>query len=258
MSDFLERIKDLSPKRLALLANELQSQLDAVEQARTEAIAIVGMGCRFPGEVSDPEAYWQLLSSGHNPITQVPPERWDVDAYYDPDPSTLGKTYTRWGGFITGVDQFDPDFFGISPREALHMDPQQRLLLEVSWEALERSGHAPKSLVGSRTGVYVAIGTNDYANLQTRANDLSGVDAYTGSGNGFCFAAGRISYALGLQGPNMALDAACASSLMAVHLACQSLRARECELALVGGVNLLLSPETNVAFSRTRVMAADG
>ena len=258
MSDFLERIQSLSPKRLALLANELQSQLDATEQARTEAIAIVGIGCRFPGGVADPEAYWQLLSSGHNPITEVPSDRWDVYAYYDPDPSTPGKTYTRWGGFLTDVDRFDPDFFGISPREALHMDPQQRLLLEVSWEALERSGHAPKSLVGSRTGVYVAIGTNDYANLQTRAGDLNGIDAYSGSGNGFCFAAGRISYALGLQGPNMALDAACASSLMAVHLACQSLRSRECELAIVGGVNLLLSPETNVAFSRSRVMAAVG
>ena len=258
MSDFLDRIQTLSPKRLALLAYELQSQLEAAEQSCTEAIALVGIGCRFPGGVSDPDAYWQLLQSGRNPITEVPPERWDVDAYYDPDPSTPGKTYTRSGGFLTDVDQFDPDFFGISPREAIHMDPQQRLLLEVSWEALERSGHAPKSLVGSRTGVYVAIGTNDYANLQTRGGDLRGIDAYSGSGNGFCFAAGRISYALGLQGPNMALDAACASSLMAVHLACQSLRMRECELALVGGVNLLLSPETNVAFSRTRVMAADG
>lgn len=258
MSDFLERIQSLSPKRLALLADELQSQLTSIEQAHTEPIALVGIGCRFPGKVTDPDTYWQLLRSGKDPITEVPPERWDVDAYYDPDPSTPGRTYTRRGGFLTGVDQFDPDFFGISPREAVHMDPQQRMLLEVSWEALERSGHAPKSLVGSRTAVYVAIGTNDYANLQTRAGDLSGIDAYSGSGNGFCFAAGRISYALGLQGPNMALDAACASSLMAVHLACQSLRARECELALVGGVNLMLSPETNVAFSRTRVMATDG
>ena len=258
MSDFLDRIQNLSPKRLALLAYELQSKLEAAERARTEAIAIVGIGCRFPGGVSDPEAYWELLHSGRNPITEVPPERWDVDAYYDPDPSTPGKTYTRRGGFLTDVDQFDPDFFGISPREAVHMDPQQRLLLEVSWEALERSGHSPQSLVGSRTGVYVAIGTNDYANLQARAGNLQGADAYSGSGNGFCFAAGRISYALGLQGPNMALDAACASSLMAVHLACQSLRSRECDLSLVGGVNLLLSPETNVVFSGTRVMSADG
>ena len=258
MSDFLERIKSLSPKRLALLANELQSQLDAAEQARTEAIAIVGMGCRFPGGVATPDDYWRLLSRGDNPITEVPSERWDVDAYYDPDPSTPGKTYTRRGGFLSDVDQFDPDFFGISPREALHMDPQQRLLLEVSWEALERSGHAPRSLVGSCTGVYVAIGTNDYANLQTRSGNLNSIDAYSGSGNGFSFAAGRISYALGLQGPNMALDAACASSLMAVHMACESLRSRECELALVGGVNLLLSPETNIAYSRTRVLAPDG
>ncbi|MEM1252990.1 MAG: amino acid adenylation domain-containing protein [Cyanobacteria bacterium P01_H01_bin.21] len=258
MNDFLERIQSLSPKRLALLAYELQSQLESIEQARTEAIAIVGVGCRFPGGVNDPEAYWQLLSSGQNPITEVPPDRWDVDAYYDPDPSAPGKAYTRHGGFLTNVDQFDPDFFGISPREAIHMDPQQRLLLEVSWEALERSGHAPKSLIGSRTGVYVAIGTTDYVTLQTRTGNLGGIDAYSGSGNGFAFASGRISYALGLQGPNMALDGTCASSLMAVHLACQGLRGRECNLALVGGVNLLLSPGVNISYSKTRILAADG
>ena len=183
VNDFLERIQSLSPKRLALLAYELQSQLESIEQARTEAIAIIGVGCRFPGGVNDPEAYWQLLSSGQNPITEVPPDRWDVDAYYDPDPSALGKAYTRHGGFLTNVDQFDPDFFGISPREAIHMDPQQRLLLEVSWEALERSGHAPKSLIGSRTGVYVAIGTTDYVTLLTRTGNLGGIDAYSVSVN---------------------------------------------------------------------------
>ncbi|MGG6293711.1 amino acid adenylation domain-containing protein [Leptolyngbya sp. AN02str] len=258
MSDFLEQIKDLSPKRLALLADELQSRLNAIEQASTEAIAVIGMGCRFPGGVTDPESYWHLLKTGTYPITLVPPERWDGDEFYDPDPNAAGKTYTRWGGFLDGVDQFDPDFFGMSPREALSLDPQQRLLLEVSWEALERAGQSPQQWVGSRTGVYVAIGTADYANLQTRAADLTDIDAYTGMGSGFCFAAGRLSYVLGLQGPNLALDAACASSLMAVHLACQSLRQRECEMALAGGVNLILSPETNIAFSKTRMMAADG
>ncbi|MEM1254706.1 MAG: amino acid adenylation domain-containing protein [Cyanobacteria bacterium P01_H01_bin.21] len=258
MNDFLKRIQSLSPKQLALLAYELQSQLEAVEQSRTEAIAIVGIGCRFPGGVTDPDAYWKLLSSGKSPITEVPPERWDVDKYYDPDPSIPGKTYTRHGGFLENVDRFDPDFFGISPREAIHMDPQQRLLLEVSWEALERSGHAPKSLMGSRTGVYVAIGTSDYVGLQTQTGDLTGIDAYSGSGNGFAFASGRISYVLGLQGPNVALDATCASSLMAVHMACQGLRARECNLALVGGVNLLLSPGVNISYAKTRILAADG
>ncbi|MEB3358052.1 MAG: amino acid adenylation domain-containing protein [Synechococcales bacterium] len=258
MSTFLERIQTLSPNRLALLACELQSKLEAMESAKNEAIAVIGMGCRFPGDVADPEAYWQLLSSGQDPITEVPPDRWDVDAYYHSDPSTPGKTYTRWGGFLQGVDQFDADFFGISPREAEQMDPQQRLLLEVSWEALERAGYGPQQLVGSRTAVYVAICTADYANLQSRARDLTGIDTYTGFGSGFSFAAGRLSYVLGLQGPNMSLDAACTSSLMGVHLGCQSLRDRECEMALVGGVNLVLSPETNVICSRTRMMAADG
>ncbi|MEM9482535.1 MAG: beta-ketoacyl synthase N-terminal-like domain-containing protein, partial [Cyanobacteria bacterium P01_F01_bin.116] len=258
MSNFLERIQNLSPNRLALLAYELQSKLEAIEAAKNEPIAVIGMGCRFPGDVTDPESYWRLLSSGQDPITEVPPERWNLEAYYNSDPSTPGKTYTRWGGFLKDVDQFDADFFGISPREAEQMDPQQRLLLEVSWEALERSGYGPQQLVGSRTGVYVAICTADYANLQSRARDLTGLDTYTGFGSGFSFAAGRLSYVLGLQGPNMALDAACASSLMGVHLGCQSLRNQECEMALVGGVNLVLSPETNVICSRTRMMAADG
>ncbi|MGF1480503.1 MAG: amino acid adenylation domain-containing protein [Cyanophyceae cyanobacterium] len=267
-STFLDRIKDLSPKRLALLADELYHQLEAIQSSQepvpgvsntpTEEIAIIGIGCRFPGGVKDPAAYWQLLQDGRHAVTKVPPERWDVDAYYDPDPSTPGKTYTRWGGFLSEVDRFDADFFGISPREAAQMDPQQRLLLEVSWEALERAGYAPQSLKTRQTGVYVAIGTADYANLQTRGRDLAGIDPYTGFGTGFCFAAGRLSYILGMQGPSLALDAACASSLTAVHLACQSLRNRECQMALVGGVNLMLSPETNIIFSRTQMMAADG
>ncbi|BAU16014.1 amino acid adenylation domain-containing protein (plasmid) [Leptolyngbya sp. NIES-3755] len=258
MNAFLEQITDLSPKRLALLAVELKSQLDALQQAKTEPIALVGMGCRFPGAVNHPTAFWQLLRDGIDPISEVPPERWQVNAYYDPNPNAPGKTYTRWGGFLSQVDQFDPDFFGISPREAIGMDPQQRLLLEVAWEALEHAGQAPRDLVGSKTGVFVGIGTSDYANLQTRSGNPAAIDAYIGTGNGFCFAAGRLSYLLGLQGPSLALDTACTSSLMAVHLACQSLRNRECNLALVGGVNLILSPEANVIFSKTRLMSAKG
>jgi len=254
VSDFLNHIKTLSPKRLALLAYELHEEIEALKQP--ESIAIVGMGCRFPGGVNNPDDYWQLLQSGRDPISEVPQRRWDVDAYFNADPSVPGKTYTRHGGFLEQVDQFDPDFFGISPREATAMDPQQRLLLEVSWEALERAGYAPQQLRGSRTGVYVAIGTSDYTNLQAKVPE--GIDAYTGTGSGFCFAAGRLSYFLGLQGPNMALDAACSSSLMAIHLGCQSLRSGECDLVLVGGVNLLLSPASNIVFSATRMMAADG
>ncbi|KAM3115390.1 amino acid adenylation domain-containing protein [Phormidesmis sp. 146-33] len=257
MNAFLEQITDLSPKRLALLAVELKSQLDALQQSKTEPIALVGMGCRFPG-ANHPAAFWQLLRDGIDPISEVPPERWQVDAYYDPNPNAPGKTYTRWGGFLSQVDQFDPDFFGISSREAISIDPQQRLLLEVAWEALEHAGQAPRDLMGSKTGVFVGIGTSDYANLQARAENPAAIDAYLGTGNGFCFAAGRLSYLLGLQGPSLALDTACTSSLMAVHLACQSLRNRECNLALAGGVNLILSPEANVIFSKTRLMSAKG
>ncbi|MEO0946630.1 MAG: polyketide synthase, partial [Cyanobacteria bacterium J06641_5] len=176
MSDFLDQIQSLSPKRLALLAYELNEQLEALKQAQSEPIAIIGMGCRFPGGVVDPESYWELLHSGRDPITEVPRDRWDVDAFFDPDPSVAGKTYTRRGGFLDGVDRFDPEFFGISPRETMAMDPQQRLLLEVSWEALERSGYAPATLQNSPTGVYVAIGIADYVNLQARSHHLAGID----------------------------------------------------------------------------------
>ncbi|ERN42089.1 amino acid adenylation domain protein [Rubidibacter lacunae KORDI 51-2] len=258
MSDFLGRIQSLSPKRLALLAYELNEQLESLQQAQNEPIAIIGMGCRFPGGVVDPNSYWQLLASGRDPLVEVPRDRWDVEDFYDPDPSVAGKTYTRRGGFIDDVDRFDPEFFNISPREALAMDPQQRLLLEVGWEALERAGYAPEALEGSTTGVYVAIGIGDYANLQARSHRLEDIDAYTGSGNGFCFTAGRLSYVLGLQGPSFALDAACSSSLIALHLACQSLRARECAQALVGGVNLILSPDSNLTFSATNILSAQG
>ncbi|MCB9100063.1 MAG: amino acid adenylation domain-containing protein [Anaerolineales bacterium] len=224
---------------------------------KEEPIAIVGMSCRFPGANSLQE-FWQLLRDGVDAITEVPAERWDIAAYYDPEPGLPGKMYTRWGGFLTNVDQFDPQFFGISPREAISMDPQQRLLLEVSWEALEHAGHAPASLNGSRTGVFVGIGNYDYAQLQVKLADPARVSSYSGSGSSLSVAAGRLSYILGLQGPSMAVDTACSSSLVALHLACQSLRAGECDEALAGGVNLILSPEATLSLSQARMMAADG
>jgi acyl transferase domain-containing protein len=222
-----------------------------------EPIAIVGMGCRFPG-ASSPESFWKLLVEGVDAITRVPQDRWDADALYDPDPATPGKMNTRWGGFIDQVDQFDAAFFGISPREAARMDPQQRLLLEVSWEALENAGHPPDKLVGSRTGVFVGISTHDYLRLQMRNGDLACNDAYSGTGTAASIASGRLSYLLGLEGPSMTVDTACSSSLVSVHLACQSLRTNECDLALAGGVNLILSPEGTIYFSKVRAMAADG
>ena len=213
------------------------------------------MGCRFPGGAVTPEKFWELLHDGVDAISEVPADRWDIDAFYDPDPEAPGKMQTRWGGFLRDVDRFDPQFFGISPREAASMDPQQRLLLEVSWEALEQAGQAPDSLAGSKTGVFVGISANDYVQLQVRAGEMGQLSAYSGTGSALSVAAGRLSYVLGLQGPSLSVDTACSSSLVAVHLACQSLRAGECGLALAGGVNLILLPEITVMLSKGDMMA---
>lgn len=187
-----------------------------------------------------------------------PADRWDVEAYYDPDPATPGKIYPRYGYFLPDVDQFDPHFFGLSPREATSLDPQHRLLLEVSWEALEDAGQSPASLDGSQTGVFVGIGQNDYAQWQLYGGDPTRIDIYDGTGNGFCFSSGRLAHVLGLHGPNLALDTACSSSLVAVHLACQALRSKECDLALAGGVQLILSPRVTIFLCRARALSPDG
>jgi amino acid adenylation domain-containing protein len=220
-----------------------------------EPIAIVGLGCRFPG-ADGPDAFWKLLHDGVDAITEAAATRWDVERFYDPEPGQPGKMYTRWGGFLTDVDQFDAQFFGISPREAARTDPQQRLLLEVTWEALEHAGYAPDGLAGSDTAVYVGISSNDYSLLQY--GDYAKIDAYMGTGNAFSIAANRLSYLLNLHGPSMAIDTACSSSLVAVHLACQALRSGESRLALAGGVNLILSPELNIAFSHAGMMSLTG
>lgn len=242
----------------ALLAlRRARVRLEQLERDRLEPIAIVGLGCRFPG-ADGPGAFWRLLHSGHDAITEVPPERWDVAAYYDADPDAPGKMSTRWGGFLSGIDGFDPQFFGISPREAASMDPQQRLLLEVSWEALEHAGVAPDRLAGSPTGVFVGVSISDYAHLFTKTGKLEAADAYLSTGNALNVCAGRISYLLGLHGPALVVDTACSSSLVSVHLACRSLRTRESDLALAGGVNLVLLPEINVMLSKARMLAPDG
>ncbi len=223
----------------------------------SDAIAIVGIGCRMPGGVVSPESFWTLLREGVDAVSEVPADRWNADAYYDPDPDSPGKMVTRWGGFVEDVDRFDPQFFGIAPREAAGMDPQQRLLLEVSWEALEHAGQAPDRLHGSNTGVFVGISTNEYLQLQIKAG-ASRLDAHAGTGGAVSVAAGRLSYSLGLQGPALAVDTACSSSLVAVHLACQSLQRGECDMALAGGVNLTLAPEANVILSRARMLSPEG
>ncbi|HAG84336.1 MAG TPA: polyketide synthase, partial [Cyanobacteria bacterium UBA12227] len=253
-----EKLPLSSLQKSLFVIQKLKSKLSEIEQAKTEPIAIVGMGCRFPGGADNPEAFWKLLSNGVDAVAEIPYDRWDIDTYFDPDPCVPGKIYTRHGGFLQQIDQFDPQFFGISPREALSLDPQQRLLLEVSWEALENAGLAPNQLVGSQTGVFVGMGQNDYLKLEMKFSEAEQIDTYKGTGNGFCFASGRLSYVLGLQGPNLAIDTACSSSLVSVHLACQSLRAGECNLALAGGVQLILSPEVSIFLSKARALSPDG
>src|SRR6185503_5626358 len=219
-------------------------------------IAVVGLGCRFPG-AEGPEAFWRLVHDGADAITEVPADRWDIDAWYDPDPETPGQMATRFGGFVRDVDRFDAQFFGIAPREAASMDPQQRLLLEVTWEALEHAGVSAGTLAGSRTGVFVGICNSDYYQMLLDADPVA-QDVYAATGAAHSVAAGRLAYVLGLQGPNVAVDTACSSSLVAVHLACQSLRAGECHTALAAGVNLILAPHVTVLLSRGRMLAPDG
>src|SRR5690606_20868973 len=259
MSNPAEQIENLSPLKRALLElREMRAQLEAYEQARHEPIAIIGVGCRFPGQANGPAAFWDLLHNGIDAIRETPPDRWDAAAYYDPNPETPGKLATRWGGFIDGADRFDAHFFGITPREAMSMDPQQRLLHEVTWEALEHAGQSPQKLAGSPAGVFVGIGTNDYSYLRLMNAGQESIDAYLAMGRSYRGASGRLSYILGLEGPSISLDTACSSSLLAVHLAVQSLRQRECDLALAGGVNLMLMPEMTMTLSKARMMAADG
>lgn len=221
----------------------------------SDAIAIIGMGCRFPG-AEDLAAFWHLLSIGGDAISDVPAERQSNAELYVPEVGTPNKGNTRWGGFLAQVDAFDARFFGISPREAEQLDPQQRLLLEVAWEVFEQAGINPNKLAGSATGVFVGISGYDYALLV--ASDAQPMDAYAGTGNAHSAAANRLSYTFDFRGPSIAVDTACSSSLVAVHQACQSLRLGECSLALVGGVNVLLAPEPTIAFSQAHMIAPDG
>jgi acyl transferase domain-containing protein/NADPH:quinone reductase-like Zn-dependent oxidoreductase/NAD(P)-dependent dehydrogenase (short-subunit alcohol dehydrogenase family)/SAM-dependent methyltransferase/acyl carrier protein len=254
----LDATTQLSPLKRAFLALEdTQARLAAAQRAGREPIAVIGMSCRVPG-AANPAEFWELLRDGRDAMGQVPPDRFDIDAYFDPDPAKPGKIAAREAGFIDEVDRFDPGFFGIAPREANGMDPQQRLLLEVSWEALEHAGQAPDRLAMSATGVYAGLCSTDYAYLQLHTGDRSLLDSHFTSGVAHSVAAGRISYLLGLQGPNVTVDTACSSSLVAVHLACQALRSGECRMALAGGVNLMLSADLFVAFSHSRMLAPDG
>ncbi len=259
MSIKSEKSPQLSANQRSLIAlREMRDKLEAIEQAKSEPIAIIGMGCRFPGGVTSPDEYWQLLRNGVDAVSPAPSNRWVQDASFNSEPADDDKNDVVYGSFLDSVDQFDPEFFGITPREAKSMDPQQRLLLEVSWEALERSGHAPSQLLGTKTGVYVGISTRDYSIIMNKL-DADKLDLlYAGTGGAFCIASGRLSYTLGLQGPNLAVDTACSSSLVAIHLACQDLRAGKSEMALAAGVNLLLGQDAFESMSAIGAIAPDG
>ncbi|SEU18851.1 type I polyketide synthase [Stigmatella erecta] len=253
MNEALQAISDI----LAELTPEDRAALAAMVGKAPSPVAIVGIGCRFPGGADNPERFWEFLRAGTDAVREVPRERWNVDDYYDPDPQAPGKMVTRYGTFLDEVDRFDAPFFEISGREAQSMDPQQRLLLQVGWEALESAGLPPDGLKGRAVGVFVGSCLHDYEILAQRRG-LERFDAHSVTGGMSSVLAGRLSHFLGLHGPSLTVDTACSSSLVALHLACQSLRAGESDVALAAGVNLLLAPESMVMLSRLGALSPDG
>ena len=229
------------------------------EKKSADAVAIIGMACRWPGGVETPEEFWELLRNGTDAVTEVPPGRWDTDQFSRAGEDVrAGEIATRRGGFLKDVDRFDADFFNISPREASRLDPQQRLLLEVAWESLESAGVNPQGLKETRTGVFIGTFSHDYELLQLKHNKPEDFDTYFATGNSASVAAGRLAYIFGSQGPTIAVDTACSSSLVAVHLACRSLASGDCDMAIAGAANLLLSPELSMVFSRAGMLSPDG
>nr|AHZ46164.1 PKS/NRPS hybrid [uncultured bacterium 12-5D] len=219
-------------------------------------LAIIGIGCRFPGGVTDAESFWGMLEEGRSGIVEVPENRWNRERFYHENAEIPGKMITKWGGFVENLEKFDAQFFGISPREALRMDPQQRWLLEVAWEALEDAGAQPREMRGSQTGVFVGIASNDYASIQMR--NYAEVDVHTNSGSTLSIASNRISYLFDLKGPSVSVDTACSSALVAVNLACQAIWTGECDAALAGGVNAILTPDASIGFSKASMLSPSG
>ena len=243
-----------SPTKRALLAiQQLQAKLTEADYAQREPIAVVGIGCRWPG-AENPAQFWRLMQRGQDAITAPPADRWNLSQFDDRTPGVPAKMPHREGGFLPHLLDFDASFFRIAPREANSLDPQQRLLLEVSWEALEQGGLAADQLLGSNTGLFIGISSIDYWQ-RLLSRPPSSIDAYLTTGNTHSMAAGRISYFLGLTGPSLAIDTACSSALVALHSACQSLRLRDCDLALAGGVNRILEPATSLNFARAKMLS---
>lgn len=235
-----------------------RQDIPVATDSTSDLIAVIGMGCRFPGGVDTPALFWQMLKEGRAALGPIPASRWDHAAWYDPNPDVPGKSYVRAAHFLDAIDGFDAHFFGIPPREAASLDPQQRLLLEVGWEALEHAGVAPDRLKNSRTGIFIGSFWDDYSPVRLYGEDPSRIDGYRSLSNLRGMTAGRMAYFLGLQGPAMQVDTACSSSLLAVQLAAESLRRRECHLALAGGVNLMLAPHQMVALCKMNAVAPDG
>jgi acyl transferase domain-containing protein/pimeloyl-ACP methyl ester carboxylesterase/aryl carrier-like protein len=243
-------------ERAAAAVKELRGRLNAQQQKSSEPIAIVGLGCRFPAGADSPDAFWNLLERGVDAVSEIPPSRFAIGQYYDPNPDAPGKISIRRAAFLDQIDTFDAEFFGISSREAVQMDPQQRLSLEVAWEALEDAGQTLDRLSRTPTGVFLGAISTDYVWRQW--DDVDSIDAYSGTGTHSSLISGRLSWFLDLRGPSLTLDSACSSSLVAIHLACQSLRLGDCNLALAGGVNLVTSPASLMAYSRMGLLAPDG
>lgn len=223
-----------------------------------EPIAIIGIGCRFPGGADNWQRFWQLLETGTDAITQTPADRWNLQKFYVPEKTLPGKTQSKWGGYVHSIDQFDPQLFGISPREAASMDPQQRMLLESAFRAIEDAGQRADRLAGQPVSVFVGISSIDFAVATLSAQDRGVIDAYSNTGGSSSIAANRISYCFDLRGPSVAVDTACSSSLVAVHMACESIWRGQASMALAGGVNALILPDFYVAFSQLGVMSPDG
>jgi len=242
-----------------LKIEELEYLLKKSQDTSKQAIAIIGIGCRFPGGANSITSFGELLMQGFDSTCEVPKNRWEIDHYYDANPNAKGKIISRKGSFLNvPIDEFDATFFGMSPREVEYLDPQQRLLLEVTWEAIENAGINPNNLKNSHTGVFIGLSTHDYWDLLTKSLQDEFIEAYLGTGNIASTAAGRISYTLGLKGPSCVVDTACSSSLLAIHQGCQSLRIKESNLIIAGGVNILLSPLLSINFSQAHMLAADG
>src|SRR5437660_6217619 len=223
-----------------------------------DRIAIIGIGCRFPGGVNDAESFWKLLVERRDAVSDVPADRWNVERYYDREPAIPGKTFVKRGGFLDQIDKFDPQFFGISPREAPYVDPQHRLLLETAWEAIENAGVVLDFEKGSDIGVFVGISHNDYQGMQSTASDHFGIAPHTATGSAHSIAANRISYCLNLRGPSVAMDTACSSALTAIHTACEHIWAGRGDAALAGGVTVMITPGGFIGFSQASMLSPDG